>query len=114
MSGRNEVIITGAAVSTSSPTAHLNSTNASQSIPDANKYRDGASEGKAVAIMISVETNPIRVAWGTAPVPATPVGHVIQPGGDPILLSSWSQINQFRFISENSGAHADLNVTPFF
>ena len=114
MPGRNEVLITGGFVSTDAPTQHANSTDAAKSLIAAHKYRDGVSDGKSVGMIITVETQPIRIAFGVAPIRATPLGHVIQPGGEPIILNSWAQIKQFQYQSEIAGSAADLNITPFF
>lgn len=72
------------------------------------------SGGKnVVGLLITVETNDIRFAWGTNPTQggSPDVGHVLSAGGS-LKLSNHKQIIDFRFINKTNGADAVLQVTP--
>lgn len=69
------------------------------------------SSGKnVVGVLITVETNPIRFSWGTAPTQAG-VGHPLEVGAS-LKLTNHKQIIDFRFINKTNGSNAVINITP--
>lgn len=63
-----------------------------------------------VGVLITVEDNYIRFAWGTNPVQAG-VGHELGPGQS-LKLTNHKQIIDFRFINRDNGSNAVLMITP--
>jgi hypothetical protein len=110
MSAVNDVLIQGGTPGT---TTGVTSAVAAAALADAFKYRGGVSTGnKAKAVLIYVEDYAVRIAWGVAPVPGTPLGYPVSAGGT-IVLSNWKQIDAFQHIRE-TGSDAKLQVTAFF
>lgn len=67
---------------------------------------------KASFVFISIEDNPVRVAFG-GDEPGrggSPVGHFLE-AGDAVVLSSWSAIRSFRFTNAVQDSDAVLQVT---
>lgn len=64
--------------------------------------------GQTKAAMISVESNPVRFAFGVAA--STTKGHVIAAGGS-IRLTDHSFIAGAQFISASAGNHGRLQVS---
>jgi hypothetical protein len=63
-----------------------------------------------VGLLITCETNPIRFSWGADPTQAG-LGHVLAVGAS-LKLTNHKQIIDFRFINQNNGSNAILQVTP--
>jgi len=89
----------------------VSSSDTAKSIDTAKKYFDGTDSGKAAGAIISVESNSIRCTFGTTPT--TSLGHLVQ-AGERIVLDSWKQVDNFKFISAVSGLHATLMITIMF
>jgi len=67
-------------------------------------------KANVVAVLITCEDYDIKFAWGTNPVQAG-VGHILAVGQS-MKLTNYKQINDFRFINENNGEDAVLQITP--
>ena len=66
-----------------------------------------------VGVLITVEDNDIRFAWGTNPTQdgGTAVGHVLY-ATQSIKLTNHKQIIDFRFINKVNGSDAVIQITP--
>ena len=94
-------------------TTKVTSANAKAGLANAIKYLDGTVTGKkAIAVLITFEVAAIRVAYGSTN-PTTSLGHSMLPG-DVLRLENWKAINTFQHISQNSGVHGDMMITPEF
>ncbi len=62
------------------------------------------------AVTITCETNPLRFTFGVAATQAG-LGHVLTAGSS-LKISNAASINAFRYISQNNGSAAVLQVTP--
>lgn len=86
------------------------STNTSQGLPDAVLELSGTP---IRGVIIYVDNNPIRYTFGVAPTLSPALGLVAEQGGK-IILRSFSECVDFRFISRNSGAAALLQIAPTY
>ncbi len=68
------------------------------------------------ALMITVETNPVKFATGGA----TPIqgagllGHVLQKDSAPVYIVGTAAVSGFKYISATSGNHGKMSITPFY
>ena len=84
------------------------STDASQALAAAKLATAGSHPKKCNAVMITIENNGIRYAFGTDPT--TSFGHLAEDGAI-IKLNSWKSAKDFRFISSVAGNHAKMFIT---
>jgi len=94
------------------------STDAAQALAAAKLYLDGVDHTtdadykfRAVAVHITIDTEPIRIAFGVNPT--TSLGHRYLINSI-LPLASWADITNFKFISAVAGQHATLQVTVYF
>jgi hypothetical protein len=73
-----------------------------------NAYGSAIDFTKVKAVLITVETNPARIAFGVTAT--TGLGHVIASGSS-LRLPSQSLIRSARIISAGAGSAATLQVT---
>ncbi len=68
-----------------------------------------------IGVLITVETNPIRLAFGADAVQTggSEVGHVIAAGESFYISNGYEAINA-SFINMNAQANGILQVTPYF
>jgi hypothetical protein len=73
------------------------------------------SLGAIKGIFISVEANPIRIAYGVAPIQdgVGVLGHIVKADGV-LKISSNEAITAFKYISKVADAHATLMITPIY
>jgi hypothetical protein len=68
----------------------------------------------AQGAIITVETNPVKIAFGADPVQgAGNLGHILDVGAF-IRLSGPDLMENFRYISSIGSAHGKLQVTPLY
>jgi len=92
----------------------VDSSNTAAGLATAKKYLTGDSSiqnTKAKGLYITVEKNEIRHTWGSTPT--TSLGHLLGVG-DHLILDSWKQVDDFKFISAVAGLHATLMITVLF
>lgn len=66
---------------------------------------------KAKGLYITVEKNEIRHTWGSDAT--VNLGHLLGVD-DFIILDSWKQVDDFKFISAVAGLHGTLMITVLF
>jgi len=82
-------------------------------LADAIKYSSGQSSStRAATVVIYIETADIRIAYGVAPVPATPFGYPIV-ANKYLVLDLWEEIDTIQII-RNDAVDANLTVTAYF
>lgn len=82
-------------------------------LTDSMKYKTGQVSGaKAKNVIIYVETADMRIAYGAAPVPATPFGYPIVTSKY-LVLDRWEEINTIQMI-RNASTNVNLTVTSYF
>jgi len=66
-------------------------------------------------VLITVETNPIRIAFSTAAVQTvgSEVGHPVGSGSSYFISGGNEAINAY-FINQTNGSNGILQVTPYF
>ena len=67
----------------------------------------------AVAILITCETNNVRIAWGADPTSAA-LGHVMVKDTEGILIENLAVADDLRYQSATDGSAGRLNITPFY
>lgn len=92
-------------------TYQVSTTNAAAALAT-NKMTQAVTGKLAESAVITVENNPIRYAFTSTPTQGG-LGHKANPG-DIIKLNSRKAITDFKHISDGSGNHAVLQVTPSF
>uniref|UniRef100_A0A6H1ZHY6 Uncharacterized protein n=1 Tax=viral metagenome TaxID=1070528 RepID=A0A6H1ZHY6_9ZZZZ len=88
----------------------MTSTNASQALTAASLL--SANGNRAIAALITCETNDVKFVFGATPV-SSGLGHVLGIGAS-IMINNSAGLKSFRFISSTADAHGVLQITPFF
>lgn len=91
-------------------TARIAATDAAQNFTAAQVENVSKS---VVGALITCEDNAVRFALGTGGAPtqgASPVGHLLSPGGS-VKLSNSHQVKTFSFINAVNGSDGALQVT---
>lgn len=97
---------------TPSTTFRMASTNAAQRLTAANLVTAAGKRCKRA--VVAVETNSVRVAWGTDPTQGAGSVGVTLNNGDVLTLESPAAVEGLRFISAVSGTHGVLQVSVEF
>ena len=93
-------------------TFRMASTDIAQALTPTNLIN--AAGRRAIAVLITCETQNIRFAFGVTPTEgASGLGHIIYPEGS-FNMASARAAQTFRFISAAAGVHGALLITPFF
>lgn len=83
-------------------------------LTDSQKYKGGAAgTGDAQALIITPESYPIRIAWGTDPSNATPLGNLIEAGQTERIVG-FNFIDDLRIISAVPNTTAEVSFTAEF
>jgi len=73
---------------------------------------DSKPEKGLIGAIITVETNPLRVTFGTAALQAG-TGHVISVGQTLMLESAW-EVRNMQYINHTNAANSVMQVTPLY
>lgn len=92
-------------------TYRVASTDTAQSIADAVITDAGRT---MQGVILSVDTNPVRIAFGTPTQGATGVGHTLQKDQDPIILHGADLCDDLQFISATNSTAGGLQITPLY
>ena len=66
-------------------------------------------------IMLTVDSNPVRIAFGTAPTQGTTgTGHTLQKDQLPVLLHGADLCEDLQFISATNSTAGGLQITPLY
>lgn len=89
----------------------LTSTDVAQALSSSILTRVGlACQG----FILAVETNPVRIAFGTSPTQgASPVGITLN-AGDSVQLMGEDLVSTFRYISASAGVAGVLQILPLY
>ena len=68
------------------------------------------SSKEAIGVLLTVETNPIRFAFGGTTPAQAGAGHMLS-AGQSLKLISPTQVSSMMVISHTNGSHAALHVT---
>jgi hypothetical protein len=97
---------------TPSATFRLASTNDVQRLTAAKLVTAGGKRSKRA--VVAVETNSVRVAWGTDPTQGAGSVGVTLNNGDVLTLESPAAVEGMRFLSAVAGTHGVLQVSVEF
>lgn len=72
--------------------------------------------GRALqALMITCDTNPVRIAFGVAPTQgASGIGHTLQVTADPLFIFGSDLCEDLKFISATNSTAGGLQLTPLY
>ncbi len=87
------------------------STNAKASLTAANLL--SAKNNRAVGVLITCETQPVKYTYGDSDPVSDGLGHVLAAAGNVEIMNS-ANAKTFQFISSVASAHGVLQITPFF
>jgi len=65
-------------------------------------------------VILSVDTNPVRIAFGTPTQGTTGTGHTLQKDQDPIILHGADLCDDLQFISATASTAGGLQITPLY
>ncbi len=87
------------------------STNAKASLTAANLL--SAKNNRAIGVLITCETQPIKYTFGDSDPVSDGLGHVLAAAGSIKIMNS-ANVKTFQFISSTAGSHGVLQITPIF
>ena len=94
-------------------TFKMTSTNAAQLLTAASII--GSTGAKCVGALITGDTYDMQYTFGGTTVVQGGVGHLLDVSMTCYLwLDSGRAVSSFQFISQASGSHGNLQITPFF
>lgn len=92
-------------------TARYTASDTATALPDAVLTNSGA---ECVGLLITVETYPVRIAFGVDPTQGVgSVGHLLQVG-DVYKVAGNDLAAELQYINANNGANGVLQITPFY
>lgn len=67
------------------------------------------------ALMLTVDTNSVRIAFGTTPTQgASGVGHTLTTSADPLFIFGADLCEDMKFISATNSTAGGLQITPLY